>query len=337
MPLGWYLAQGLVPLGPSSSDDEEGPCELPNGRLVCGPHGFVTCHKCCSDYSFMEEVLDEEEDDDDEDDGEDHQEADGVISLGRGDAAIRLPFATSGLAFQVPATAMNTQHVEPMDAQAEAMYWDLPPEIRDDIDRRHGPPPPRQISDAQAHAILNQLRGLPPDRFPEKNRGTGRAFPTKFFPPNSTIHPMQVFPIEATGFEGLLSGRLENEGPFGGRSAQTSNRAELRAVIAALRCEDWFRKGYHAIVLATDSGYVVEGATKHAKKWIRYGWTTREGTDVKNKDLWEMLLGDVERLDRQGTKVHFWRIPREWNEDADAAAKSAASLEAPAKWKDRSL
>lgn len=57
MPLGWYLAQGLLPLTASSSDDEEGPCELPDGRLVCGPHGRVWCGKCCVDYSFMDEVL----------------------------------------------------------------------------------------------------------------------------------------------------------------------------------------------------------------------------------------------------------------------------------------
>ena len=74
MPRGWYLAQGLIPLTESSSDDDEGPCELPDGRLVCGPHGLVTCYKCCVDYSFMDDVLshgsededmDEEEEDDD--------------------------------------------------------------------------------------------------------------------------------------------------------------------------------------------------------------------------------------------------------------------------------
>jgi ribonuclease HI len=68
MPLGWYLAQGLIPLGPSSSDDEEGPCELPNGRLVCGPHGLVCCGKCCVDYSFMDDVLSQDSEDDDEHD-----------------------------------------------------------------------------------------------------------------------------------------------------------------------------------------------------------------------------------------------------------------------------
>ncbi|KAI4593865.1 hypothetical protein KJ359_008908 [Pestalotiopsis sp. 9143b] len=30
MPLGWYFAQGLIPLRPSSGDDEEGPYVLSN-------------------------------------------------------------------------------------------------------------------------------------------------------------------------------------------------------------------------------------------------------------------------------------------------------------------
>ncbi len=74
MPRGWYLAQGLIPLGESSSDEDEGPCELPNGRLVCGLHGLVTCHKCCADYSFMDDVLShgsEEEDENEEEDEDD--------------------------------------------------------------------------------------------------------------------------------------------------------------------------------------------------------------------------------------------------------------------------
>ena len=56
------MAQGLIPLGEASSDDEEGPCELPDGRLVCGPHGLVVCYKCCSDYNF--DLSDDSGDDD---------------------------------------------------------------------------------------------------------------------------------------------------------------------------------------------------------------------------------------------------------------------------------
>ena len=65
MPLGWYLAQGLYPLSPSSSDDEEGPCELPDGRFVCGPHGRVVCGRCATDYSDMNDLLDADEGEED--------------------------------------------------------------------------------------------------------------------------------------------------------------------------------------------------------------------------------------------------------------------------------
>jgi ribonuclease HI len=73
-PLGWFLAQGLIPLGPDSSDDDEGPCELPNGRIVCGPHGLVSCGRCCMDFSFMDEILSDQDDDEDEHDEDEHDE-----------------------------------------------------------------------------------------------------------------------------------------------------------------------------------------------------------------------------------------------------------------------
>ena len=71
MPRGYCLGQGLIPLGYSSSDDEEGPCELPDGGIVCGPHGLVYCGRCCTDYSAMNDELDDDDDDDDDDEDED--------------------------------------------------------------------------------------------------------------------------------------------------------------------------------------------------------------------------------------------------------------------------
>ncbi|TPX10052.1 uncharacterized protein E0L32_001249 [Thyridium curvatum] len=123
----------------------------------------------------------------------------------------------------------------------------------------------------------------------------------------------------------VASGRLEEKGPFGDVSVATSNRAELRAVIAALRLYDWGRKGYKSIVIATDSSYVVNGATGWVKGWVRNGWKTRTGKNVKNKDLWDMLFGEVEKWKDQGQSVAFWKIPRELNLRADAAAKRAAA------------
>lgn len=46
-----------------------------------------------------------------------------------------------------------------------------------------------------------------------------------------------------------------------------------------------------------------------------------------------MLLGEIEQYKDEGMAVEFWRIPREWNTVADAAAKDAAAeVDAPNEW-----
>jgi ribonuclease HI len=121
---------------------------------------------------------------------------------------------------------------------------------------------------------------------------------------------------------------LESVGPTGERHTHTSNRAELRAVIAALRFRSWDKEEFDRLVIATDSDYVVKGITNWVKAWRRKGWKTRSGTPVKNKDLWQCLLGEIERADENGLRVKFWWIPREWNIEADHHAKAAVD-EAP--------
>lgn len=143
--------------------------------------------------------------------------------------------------------------------------------------------------------------------------------------------------VDGPGFTGqpirTASGRLEEKGPFGDPGIQSSNRAELRAVIAALRLRHWTGEGFNTMVIATDSEYVTAGSTEWTRTWIKNNWRTAGKTDVKNKDLWEMLLGEVERWDDEGLSIQFWKIPREWNAVADAAAKKAAAeKEAPDNW-----
>ncbi|KAI8628489.1 ribonuclease H-like protein [Xylariaceae sp. FL1651] len=121
------------------------------------------------------------------------------------------------------------------------------------------------------------------------------------------------------------SGRLESKGPFGDVCEQTSNRGELRAALAALRARQWSDDGYRTVVIASDSEYLVKGATEWVKKWTKNGWKTPGGKNVANRDLWELLLGDAERYQELGLAIQFWWIMREWNEVADAAAKKAAS------------
>ncbi|KAK0653686.1 hypothetical protein QBC41DRAFT_377736 [Cercophora samala] len=132
----------------------------------------------------------------------------------------------------------------------------------------------------------------------------------------------------------FASGRLENEGPFGSALVATSNRAELRAAIAALRLCDWRSDGFGEIIIATDSSYVVEGATGWVKGWIRNGWKTRTSDQVKNKDMWELLLGEVERWNNVGLKVEFWKIARQLNMEADCLAKKAAQAPPVAEFRD---
>ncbi|VUC37584.1 unnamed protein product [Clonostachys rosea] len=202
----------------------------------------------------------------------------------------------------------------------------------------------------------------------ERNRGTGRSFPSRFearSSPTDLFVPSVTASSNATRFlhrndprkvlvfvdgacsnngqqspragwavvlgepndnreSSVVSGRLENKGPFGGFNKATSNRAELRAAIAALRLCDWRAEGYVNLVIATDSSYVVDGATGWVKGWVKNGWTTHIGDDVKNKDLWELLLGEAERWIDKGLVVEFWKIPRELNQEADQAAKETS-------------
>lgn len=139
-----------------------------------------------------------------------------------------------------------------------------------------------------------------------------------------------VFKPETAGtapHRGNVSGRLEKKGPFGDEYGQTSNRAELRAVLGALRFRHWEGEGFTTLVIATDSEYVAEGATTWARRWARNGWRTSTGAQLKNRDLWEALLGEFERWDSWGLKIEFWRIPRTLNVVADGAAKQAADAE----------
>ncbi|GFF54576.1 RNase H domain protein [Aspergillus lentulus] len=188
----------------------------------------------------------------------------------------------------------------------------------------------------------------------EYNSGTGLVIPEKFTLLNPSIRPQDLFPpgrrvdtsppvrrfISRLNLNEMLiytDGACLGNGeanPRAGcgvvfreeRSGRTSNRAELRAVIAALQFRFWAGEGWTKVVIATDSEYLVEGATSWIKGWIRNGWRTSTGRPVKKKDLWKCLLGWCEdaATTRTKTKLEFWRIPREWNAEADGWAKLAA-------------
>lgn len=123
---------------------------------------------------------------------------------------------------------------------------------------------------------------------------------------------------------GLLF-RLESHGPTNEPHPQTSDRAVLRAAIAALESVDWVAEGRIQLTLATDSAYLVEGITDHIRTWIQRNWLDSAGKPVSNKDLWEKMLSQINLHAHWGCKVRFWEIPRSQNVCAEERAKHAST------------
>jgi ribonuclease HI len=128
---------------------------------------------------------------------------------------------------------------------------------------------------------------------------------------------------------------LEKCGPTGSRFHHTNNRAELRAAIAAVDFRSWKREGFDSVVIATDSRYVINGATEWIKGWRSRGWLTVQGRPVQNRDLWEELSRSVANVRRDNLRVLFWHIPRQWNTTADALARYGLTRASPQTWVSR--
>lgn len=279
----------------------DSPIELPDGRLACGDHGLVICGICCVDYSFMGEDLADEDEWYGPDIGDGEASRPALIfnpNLLRDDGidTQKLRAGTGRVLFTKFTPPNDT--VSPSSLFTPGMAVKATPVTTRFINRSD----PTQLLIYTDGACLDNGRANP---------RAGCAF----------VYRPSVPPV-VVGYDSF---RLETEGPTGEQHTQTSNRAELRAVIGALRFRHWKGEGFDSLVIATDSEYVVEGATNWVRGWLRRGWKTSVGAPVKNKDLWEALLGEAERWSDIGLDVKFWRIPRELNTLADQRAKEAAT------------
>jgi len=80
----------------------------------------------------------------------------------------------------------------------------------------------------------------------------------------------------------------------------TNNRMELRAIVEALTA---LKKRCVALV-HTDSAYVVNAFNEGwINNWQRRGWKTAAKKPVKNKDLWLLLLAQMDEHDVKFIKV----------------------------------
>lgn len=120
-------------------------------------------------------------------------------------------------------------------------------------------------------------------------------------------------------------GRLEYRGPFGGPvQLPTMQRADLRAVVAALRFRNWVDEGCTSMVIAINSVQLVRGITLWVKHWVRNGWRTIRSPrgQVQNSDLWKLLLGEIERWHDVGLEM-FWSCNPGYSAAVVAARRGA--------------
>ncbi len=87
------------------------------------------------------------------------------------------------------------------------------------------------------------------------------------------------------GWGALLIAGDRRKTLYGGEPETTNNRMELRAAIEALNA----LRGRRAVVLHTDSTYVMKGINEWMANWKKRGWKTASRKPVKNKDLWQAL------------------------------------------------
>jgi ribonuclease HI len=116
----------------------------------------------------------------------------------------------------------------------------------------------------------------------------------------------------------LRVGRHEKE-LSGGEPSTTNNRMELTAAIRALQaliepC---------AVVLHSDSKYVLDGITKWVHGWQKNGWKNASKQPVRNADLWHELIAAAKqhKVEWVWVKGHNGHAD---NERVDALACAAA-------------
>ncbi|KAI0407253.1 ribonuclease H-like domain-containing protein [Xylaria palmicola] len=319
-------AQGFTPTGTGNIEDDNG-CQLPNGVIVCGVHGRVVCGECGVDYSAWD------------DEGRVNTLAVWLKKLEldkssrseiESDTTISTPPSPQSEQGET-STASNQRASEGVSAGPKTPDSSIVrPRIRGTgrvFPTKFCPPSPTTIPSDIFESKANGpgIRG-----FIHRNTNkTALFFTTGVCRDNGTPEPKAGWAVihsprnDDYRLPQLIIRRLEAMGPFGDPGIQDSNRAELRAIVGALRSRDW-SSIFDTLVIATDSAYVTTGATEWARNWIKKGWRTSAKKVVKNKDMWEALLGEVEWYEERGVSIQLWKLYKTWNSVAIVAANLGA-------------
>jgi ribonuclease HI len=77
------------------------------------------------------------------------------------------------------------------------------------------------------------------------------------------------------------------------------------------------------VEIGTDSEYLLKGATIWIKNWQKNNWRTKDKREVLNKDLWEKLLAETEKIKVEWKKV-LGHSGHKLNERCDQIAQNFA-------------
>jgi ribonuclease HI len=102
----------------------------------------------------------------------------------------------------------------------------------------------------------------------------------------------------------------------------TNNIAELTAILRALESIPEPR----IILLRTDSQYALCCLTRWCQAWVKRGWKTSQGADVKNRGLIEKVLGEMGRhvVEVVWVKSHNGDLDNEKCDELAAAARKGS-------------
>lgn len=122
----------------------------------------------------------------------------------------------------------------------------------------------------------------------------------------------------------LVFSKLDEIVELGGSKPGTTNNAmELTAIASVLSYTEHNTEHMH---IFTDSQYAINGITKWMYGWVKNGWKTKDGEDVKNKHTWQSIYQFIELRGKDTITWHHVRghvgIPG--NERVDDIARELA-------------
>ncbi|CAH0058655.1 unnamed protein product [Clonostachys solani] len=312
--------------------------EMYNGRIICRRHGFSTCEACDVDYGWLDDVLPAdncEENElvvsrtgvslDEEFSNFDRNEDFASSLIGDLDHPDD-PFAESGL------DRMSEAGRDSRQAGARSHPQTAVLETRSGTGRVF--PTVFRSSEAEPLELVKpecrSARSGESRYIHRDDDSTALLLVSGSCEYNGKTHARGGWGVVFGPGNNTASGPVEPCNPFTGRFIKpTSNRAKLRAVIAGVRSHGWAAEGFKNLIIVTDSSYVVDVATIHARNWI-------QRTEFKaNEDLWRLLLGEVERQDEMGVAIQLWRCsggPSTYDLVDKIASEASKRSSNPSRW-----